>query len=406
MVASVKIVLAVATTASAAILELPVAIKNSYLSVPFQVGTPPKEHRLSLDTGSASSFMLNTDCTATSCPDGSKPYYIRQPYNASASSSAVDKHISAAIPYLGGNVAGETFEDVFGDPASDIQWNQTFVSVNQSSWRFITADGFLGLGFSTIAEKNTTTVVETLMQNDLLDAPRFSLFYGTNPSDNGTQDGALTIGGSHEEKYADGPIVYAPLKKEGEYQLWRTPLRSISILVARNPTDPNSTVEVHNGRLPTTRVPEGTWPHANVTWNMFTSGSAVFDTGAGSLSLPIVTLPGLYYNLGWNYTKLFETHEERIECQHLNASWAVTLTLGDGAPEDDVSFSIRGDEFFFNHECMPPFDTTGDSYALIGMSFLRRHYSVFDFGSNKVENYAPRIGFGRLKKAYDYMYQY
>ncbi|KAE8839940.1 hypothetical protein HRS9122_06545 [Pyrenophora teres f. teres] len=364
MVASVKTLLAVATTASAAILELPLAIKNSYPSVQLEVGTPPKEHRLTVDTGSASAFIINTDCTEVSCPDGSKPYYIRQPYNASASSSAVDMHIPAAIPYLGGKVAGGTFGDVFGDPASDVKWNQTFLSVNQSSFRFNTADGFLGLGFATIAEKNTTP---------------------------------------DEEKYADGPIIYTPLRKDKEYQLWRAPLRSVNVLVARNPSDPNSTVEIHNGRLPTTSSPKGTFPSANVTWPMFTSGSAIFDTGAGGLSLPKGILPGIYYNLGWNYTKLI-SHEERIECRHLNASWAITLTLGQGAVEDDVSFSVRGDEFV-SSGCMPPFDSVDGSLALVGMSFLRRHYSIFDFGSNKVETYAPRIGFGRLKKAYDYMYQ-
>ncbi|CAE6996698.1 hypothetical protein CFE70_000349 [Pyrenophora teres f. teres 0-1] len=403
MVASVKTLLAVATTASAAILELPLAIKNSYPSVQLEVGTPPKEHRLTVDTGSASAFIINTDCTEVSCPDGSKPYYIRQPYNASASSSAVDMHIPAAIPYLGGKVAGGTFGDVFGDPASDVKWNQTFLSVNQSSFRFNTADGFLGLGFATIAEKNTTPVVETLMQNGLLDAPRFSFFFGTNQGENATQDGVLTIGGSDEEKYADGPIIYTPLRKDKEYQLWRAPLRSVNVLVARNPSDPNSTVEIHNGRLPTTSSPKGTFPSANVTWPMFTSGSAIFDTGAGGLSLPKGILPGIYYNLGWNYTKLI-SHEERIECRHLNASWAITLTLGQGAVEDDVSFSVRGDEFV-SSGCMPPFDSVDGSLALVGMSFLRRHYSIFDFGSNKVETYAPRIGFGRLKKAYDYMYQ-
>jgi saccharopepsin len=72
-----------------------------------------------------------------------------------------------------------------------------------------------------------------------------------------------------------------------------------------------------------------------------------------------------------------------------------------------VSFSIRGDEFVApGDQCMPPFDPSGSGgFSLVGTAFLRRFYTVFDFGADKVEEYEPRIGFGRLKKEYDYMYQ-
>jgi saccharopepsin len=406
MVAKMTGLLAAAATASASVLELPVLVANSYASVSLDIGTPPKEHRLLFDTGSSTTFVINTDCTDVSCPDGSAPYYMRQKYNASASSSAVDIGSSSSIPYLGGQVAGDVYQDMYSTPDGSLEWNQTFLSVNESSWRFITADGFLGLGFSSIAEQNTSSLVETLLWDGQLDAPRFGLFYGTNLTDDSAQGGVLTIGGSHEDKYVDGEMVYAPLRKEDPYQLWRAPLRSINILVAQNPDNPNSTVEIHNGRLPTTELPAGTYPPANTTWNTFGSGSAVFDTGAGSFSLPEEFISAVYYNLGFNDTKLI-THEETFECKHMNASWALTLTLGDGAPEDDVSFSVRGDEFLRpGQQCMPPFQGSGSSgFALVGTGFLRRYYSVFDFGADKVEDYQPRVGFGRLKKEYDYLHQ-
>ena len=408
MVSQMKKLLAVATTVSASVLELPVVIDNSYASVKFEIGTPPKEHRLMFDTGSSTLFVVNTDCTEESCPDGRVTSYVREKYNASASSTSVDLNIPASIPYLGGDVAGDTIQDVFSTLDGGVEWNQTFLSANQSSWRFITADGFLGLGFSSIAEKNTSTLVETLLWDGKLDAPRFSLFYGTNMKDagNGTQDGVLTVGGSHEDKYVDGEMVYTPLRKEDPYQLWRAPLRSVNVLVAENPSDPNATVDIRNGRLPTTALSVGGQPDANVTWPMF-QGRAVFDTGSGRVSVPSDIIDAMYFNLGWNYTKLFNHGQEIMECKHLNASWAVTMTLGEGAPEDDVSFTIRGDEFFVpGHQCMPPFDSSeNEGFALVGAPFLRRHYSVFDFGADKVEDYQPKIGFGRLKKEYDFFYQ-
>lgn len=407
MVAKMKGLLAVATTVSASIIDLPVAIRNSYSSVKFDIGTPPKEHYFLFDTGSATSWIVSSECTDFSCPDSSTAYN-RQPYNASASSSAVDLGSYSTIPYYqgGGQVAGEAFQDIFVTSNGSVKWNQTFLSTTESSWRFITADGFLGLGFSSIAENFTSTLAETLLWDGKLDASRFALYYGTNMRDNGTQNGVLTIGGSHEEKYVDGDVVYTPLMEEEAHQLWRAPLRSVNVLVARNLSQANSTVEIRNGRLPTTIVPQGAYPRANVTWPIGGSGSAVFDTGAGRLSVPDAIVDAMYYNLGWNKTKLMNG-EERMQCQHLNASWAVTLTLGEQAEEDDVSFTLRGDEFTRpGSECMPPFDESGGSgFALVGAVFLRRHYSVFDFGGNKVEDYQPRIGFGRLKREYDFLYQ-
>ncbi|KAF3017417.1 hypothetical protein E8E14_005248 [Neopestalotiopsis sp. 37M] len=391
--------LTLAAAASASILELPVHIQNTYASVEFQVGTPAKLTRLQFDTGSSTAWMVGTGCTDTSCPNSSG--YDRIEYNISASSTAEDLGTFAKIPYIDGDaVTGEAVKDVFVDEAGALEWNQTFLSVNQSSWRFTTADGLLGLGFSSIAENSTSSLVETLLWNNQLDETRFSLFYGTDLSDNGT-DGVLTVGGSHEDKYVDGEVVYVPLRQENPYQLWRTALRSINVLATR---ETNSTVTVHNGQLPTTNDPAGTYPKANTTWSMYGAGTAVFDTGAGRISVPDGMIDALYFNLGWNVTKLMNG-QERMECQHLNASWAISFTLGEGDEADDKTFTIRGDEFTRpGDQCMPPVDNSGGSgFALIGAAFLRRHYSVFDFGATEVANYAPQIGFGRLKEEYDYM---
>lgn len=406
MIKNVNGLLAVAGVASAAVLDLPIVIADSYSSVKLNIGTPPKEHRLLFDTGSSTLWTVSTACTEESCPHGNAEVYARQYYNGSASSTGLDLGTSSSIPYLGGDVTGETYKDVFSTLDGTLEWNQTFLAVNESSWRFITADGFLGLGFSSIAEANTTTLVETLLWDGKLDEPRFGLYYGKNLANDGPQDGVLSLGGSHEDKYVDGEVVYAPLTKTDTYELWRTPLRSVSVLVAQDPTNPNSTVETHVGKMPTTHVANGTYPDANVTWSMWGAGRAVFDTGAGRLSVPDEIIGAMYYNLGWDYDALL-AGKQRFTCEAMNASWAVTLTLGEGAPEDDVSFSLRGDEFLEpGVQCMPPFDPSGSSgFALVGGSFLQRYYSVFDFGSDKVAEYKPRVGFGRLKKEFDWKYQ-
>jgi len=55
---------------------------------------------------------------------------------------------------------------------------------------------------------------------------------------------------------------------------------------------------------------------------------------------------------------------------------------------------------------MPPIDDSGvEGFSLVGPAFLRRWYSIFDFGGDTAETYQPRVGFGRLKKEYDFLYQ-
>lgn len=371
-------------------------------SVEISVGTPPRPHHLLFDTGSSTTWFTSTACTDASCPNP-RPYN-RVLYSANASSTSTDLQSFSRVSYVDGDgVAGAAISDVFTLDGS-FEWNQTFLSANESSWRWITADGFLGMGFSSIAENATTSLVETLLWDGQLDAPRFGLFYGTNLGDAGAQNGVLTIGGSAEEKYVDGPVVYAPLRKEDPYQLWRAPLRSVNILAAGSP---NGTVEMTAGSLPHTTDAAGVWPRANTTWPMYGSGAAVFDTGAGRLLLPSEIIDAVYFNLGWNFTKLV-SGEERMTCAHMNASWAVTLTLGESEdPADDVSFSIRGDEFIEEGaQCMPPLDESGQGgFALVGAAFLQRYYTIFDYGADSQDAYEPKIGFGRLKREWDYLYQ-
>ncbi|EOA80679.1 hypothetical protein ACJQWK_09882 [Exserohilum turcicum] len=405
MVRNVNRLLAIAGSTSAAVLDLPINIVGSYSSVQLDLGTPPKLHQYLFDTGSSTLWTVSTNCTEASCKYGNEANYKRQYYNASASSTAVDLDSSATTPYLGGQITGVAYKDVITIPGGSLEWNQTFLAVNESDWRFITADGFLGLGFSSIAEDKTSTLVETLMWDGKLDKPRFSVYYG-NHLDKQNSGGLLTIGGSHEDKYVDGEVVYTPLTKTDTYELWACPLRSVNVLVAQNATSPNSTVETRVGKLPTTALATGTYPEANVTWPMFGTGRAVFDTGAGRVSVPKEIAGAIYYNLGWDMDKLL-SGEQRFTCEAMNASWAITFTFGEGDPADDVSFSLRGDEFLDPEDpyCQPPLDdSTEYGFALIGTTFLQRYFSVFDFGADKVENYKPRVGFGKLKDEYAWKY--
>lgn len=302
-------------------------------------------------------------------------------YDPAASSSAHNLGAFSRIPYIAGDdVAGFAYSDLFAGPS--LAWNQTFLSANESSWRWITADGFLGLAFASIAETATNTLVETLLQQRALDQPRFAIYYGKNLNDTGAQDGVLTVGGSHEETYVDaaqeGGLKWVALRKEDPYEVWRTRLRSVTVSVDAAPNSTHTTLPANS------------------------TAAAVFDTGAGRVSLPPELIRDVYAALGWSYDALV-AGTQRMGCADLNASWAVTLSLG----EEDVGFSLRGDEFTTpGAQCMPPLDDSGvQGFALVGAAFIKRHYSVWDLGGEGAGSFAPRIGFGRLRREYDWLYQ-
>jgi len=278
----------------------------------------------------------------------------------------------------------------------DVSWNQTFIAANESSWGWIPADGFLGMGFSYIAEPSTQTVVETMMQDDLLDQPRFAIYYGKDFPATGNDSagqGVMTLGGSEEDKYVDGDVVWLPVRKDNvdngtmAYQLWRSTLRQIS---GHRSADPATGEPPYNGSV------------------NFAPGkaNAVFDTGAGTISLPTEALRPIYRSIGWDYDAVL-TGSVIPLCSDFNDTWSVTFTfsgMNDDGIEEFTNVTVRGDQLAEgpfagrNDACIPPFDSSfSEGLALIGQQFIRRFYSIYDYGSRTVEEFKPRIGFGQLK---------
>ncbi|KAI5925802.1 pepsinogen c [Camillea tinctor] len=366
--------LALVPMASAAVLDLPIQFRNSYAMVEVEAGTPPVNHVLLFDTGSATTWMVDNECADT-CSNFSG--YSRSGYDINASSTASSLGTYDSIDYLGGVTAGVGLEDTF--TLGDTHWNQTFMAANESSWAWIPGDGFLGLAFSTIADAGAKTMVETLIQAGLLDKPRFSLYYGKEFNDtNGVPgEGVLTFGASEEEKYVDGDLAWFPVQIiSGEYQLWRSTMRG-------------TTGKLGDKETETT---------AEYSW-------VVFDTGAGGMSVPPGKIDSIYESFGMNFSAILNGDHIPL-CSEFNSTWSVTFTIGD-SDETAQNITLTGDQLarpgfaYRDDACFPPFDDSGvDGFYLFGTPFLHQLYSVYDFGSEYVAGYLPRIGLGQLKPEY------
>ncbi|KAK8034109.1 hypothetical protein PG993_009104 [Apiospora rasikravindrae] len=381
---SLAVASALLRAGSATVLDLPVWFRNTYVRmscnpgyfgaamVNLQVGTPAQDHLLVFDTGSGTSWLADKKCADGACKNISG--FPRNGYDVNASTTSVDLGVYNSIGYLGGATAGFTYSDRF--EIGDVEWNQTFIAANQSSWSFIPGDGFLGMGFSSIAQPATKTVVETMIEEGLLDAPKFGLYYGKEfkftgegGAGDGPGEGILTLGGSKEAKYVEGDMTWLPVRKDLNgtvYQLWRSTLRKFA---GSRQGDDGDGQPSFNGTL------EWAAGQAN----------GVFDTGAGMISVPDGRIAAMYASIGWDYDALYNGRYIPL-CADFNASWAFTFTFSD----DGVAF--RDDA------CVPPLDASGsEGLVLFGQSFMRQFYTVYDFGGAEVADYKPLIGFGELK---------
>ncbi len=264
-----------------------------------------------------------------------------------------------------------------------MRWEQTFLAANTSSWSVLPADGFLGLAFSSIADAGTKTLVETLLGDGLLDNPRFALYYGRELNDTGGApgEGVLTIGASEEDKYVDGELTWIePLQQlDGQYQLWRTNMVSL--------------------------FSEGVSSNGSLGPIEFGGAWAVFDTGAGGITIPDSLAVSVYESIGMNWTAIISGQHIPL-CSEFTSDWSVSFQFGDYA--HPATITLTGDQLarpgFADgspDHCWPPFDTEStEGLFLFGTPYLQQLYSVFDFGARELAAYNPRIGFGHLKKQF------
>ncbi|KAG6186427.1 hypothetical protein E4U27_008436 [Claviceps purpurea] len=366
--------------AAAAVLDLPIT-RNGYNVVQLDIGTPGKKFQFLFDTGSSTAWVTDAACAPEACPNVSG--YKRVGYQVKDSSTGKLTGEKASIDYLGGATAGDVVDDVFS--VGQTSWVQNFISASQSNWAAAAADGFLGLSFNSISVNHTSTVMHSLVPK--LDKPRFAIYYNNSETQEPGQGGLLTLGDSRENEFAQGPLATVPVvQRNGQFDVWRSRFQSLTVK-----TSGGGVERVDNGL-------------SSTSWRIsFDSGDAVFDTGAGSISLDKSKIDKVYWALGWNYTQLL--HSERIlNCTEFNSTWSVTFELG---PDEATSSSVTltGDQLarpgFANRKdaCWPPFeDGNSNGFSLIGTPFLTQFYTVWDFGSHDESKYKPTLSFGNLKR--------
>ncbi|KAF5615435.1 hypothetical protein F52700_13405 [Fusarium sp. NRRL 52700] len=362
--------------ASAAVLDMPVYVKDGYKMVKVGVGKPEQDFLLLFDTGSASAWMVDSEC-ATECPHYDKD---RVGYNFTASSTGKYTGGSADIGYLGGKVVGPTVEERF--EAEGLTWQSKFIAANESTWSSLAAAGFMGLAFGSIADGGATPVFESLMAEKKMDEPRFGIYYSKEDGDdtNGKPGkGLLTLGGSKEKEYIKGDLVEIPINTDvnNNYDVWRSVLHSTTgSRKGKNCSATKSKVELDI--------------------------SVIFDTGASGVTVPESSIEEIYESIGMNWTAILSGKHIPL-CSEFTKDWSVAFEVGYYG--DSKFVNVTGDQLavpgFANREdaCWPPIDSGPEGYALIGPRFLRNFYTVWNYGGFPDSGFtSPTLSFGYLKE--------
>ncbi|KIM27143.1 hypothetical protein M408DRAFT_330251 [Serendipita vermifera MAFF 305830] len=186
---------------------------DTVYSATLQLGTPPKEFSVLLDTGSSDTWVTASNCNCisvgcTSCAAGAS-------WDPSTSSTYSARGKILAISYGSGTVAGYTGSDVASLGGFSIA-DQVVGIVNQSAAVLPgSVEGLMGLAFGSIAHAGGTPWWLRVLAGEAgetLDNPTMSFWLSRyiesrDGSDSTQPGGQFTIGGTNSSLYT-GDIAY------------------------------------------------------------------------------------------------------------------------------------------------------------------------------------------------------
>lgn len=316
---------------------------GNYMNVQYyagvSLGNPPQDFSVILDTGSANFWVPSNECTSIAC-------YLHSSYKSRKSETYVDNGTDFQIHYGSGSVQGFTSQDTLRIGDLKIK-DQLFGEVTREpglAFAFGKFDGILGLAYKNLAVNGMSPPVYNAWERGLLDEPVFSFKLGD--EDRECDVGSFTLGGVDHTAYK-GDLVYLPVRRQA---YWEVQLDQITL------GDASGAFEGGAG--------------------------AVIDTGTS-----LITLPS---NLCSVVNKIIGARRQ------LNGQYAVTCDTRHKLP--DLTFTLSGYNFTLNPyeytletngaciSALTPFDFPAavGPMVILGDSFLRKYYSVFDLGRNAV----------------------
>ncbi|KAH7980660.1 hypothetical protein HPB49_018022 [Dermacentor silvarum] len=176
------------------------------------LGTPPQPFKVIFDTGSANLWVPSSNCPNTE--DGCKD---KKKFNSAKSSTYQKDGRKFRIEYGSGIVQGIYSTDDLSVGNGKVK-AQTFAEATKaqgSIFRAAKFDGLLGLGYPALAEDNVVPVFDTMIKQNLLPLPVFSVYLNRNHK--ASPGGEIYFGGINSKRYTGG-ITYTSVTKKSYWQ--------------------------------------------------------------------------------------------------------------------------------------------------------------------------------------------
>lgn len=320
------------------------------------LGTPPQSVELILDTGSSDLWCNSPNSTL--CSSSSKPCSGYGMYDPSSSST--EHYVSSKfnISYADGSSAsGVYLTDTLHIGGVTIEHFQFGVGYNSSS-----PQGVLGIGYKTnevqvtrAGEKPYANLPQAMVNNGLVNATAYSLWLNDLNSNTGT----VLFGGVNAKKYYGELQTLPILPIDGIYSEFIIALTGVSVNSASH------SKSISSSDLPT---------------------AVLLDSGSTLSYLPDPVAHHIYKAL--NVTYQSSAGVGFVPCSYANRDLNVTYTFS--SPAIDVSISElvlnSGDTTFSDGSpaCIFGIVPAGNSQCVLGDTFLRSAYVVYDLNSNEI----------------------
>lgn len=313
---------------------------NNYMDAqyygPIMLGSPPQEFNVIFDTGSSNTWVPSKHCTSFAC-------LLHRRYDSDKSGTFTANRTDFKIRYGTGAVEGFISQDVMevgGIRIEDQGFGET-TKMPGFTFAFAKFDGIMGLAYENIAVAGVVPPFYNMFQQGLISEPLFS-FYLASAGKEGCEGGMLTLGGVDEGLFT-GPIKYAPVVRKG---YWEVAMDSFMV----------------------------------GDYDLGIKGTAAIDTGTSLIVMPSAISDMVNESIG---AKKGFQGIYTVDCAAIPNMPPVIFEFG------GHKFSLDAKDYILQTSggCISPFmglDLPGLKLWIVGDAFLRKYYTVYDMGNNRV----------------------
>ncbi|XP_063053296.1 gastricsin-like [Engraulis encrasicolus] len=298
------------------------------------IGTPPQSVQVLFDTGSSNLWVDSVYCTSQACN-------IHQKFNPSSSSTFQWSGQTFTLQYGAGGMTAYLGYDTISVAGVSVTHQMVGLSktLNTNETPFA---GIVGLAFPRIAASNQPTLMDTMMQQGVLDQD-FVAFYLAE----GQQGSEISFGELDNTKYT-GQIVWTPVIAQA---WWEISMQGFQM----------------NGQ-------ETGWCAQGC--------AAIVDTGTPGLSIPSSYFYGIMQTIGaQQYNGRYYT-----QCNNANLPTLSVTISGVSLPIPPSAYLQQAGNGYciFGMSPSNQQDMSGRPMWILGDTFLRPYYSVYDRANNRV----------------------